>query len=235
MLDGEAAMTTFLNLHRGRAGDRARPDHDRQLEVVGHRGGPEVRAGQVGRQLDQPEGRRGGVPASRRALVRRYGAARRRDGVRRAGAGRHRRRARSRSASAPTSCSPSRRASTRPTSSSTRTSSPSPPASRSTTTTPCNFIEATRRIKAALPRREGQRRRQQPLVLVPRQRRRARGDARGVPLSRDPAGLDMGIVNAGQLAVYEEIPTDAARARRGRPPQPPAGRDRAAGRVRRAA
>ena len=40
----------------------------------GHRGGPEVRAGQGDRQLDQPQGRRGGVPRTRRALVRRYGA-----------------------------------------------------------------------------------------------------------------------------------------------------------------
>ena len=47
------------------------------------------------------------------------------------------------------------------------------------------------------------------------------------------AGMDMGIVNAGQLAVYEEIPPGAARARRGRALQPPARRHRAAGRVRR--
>ena len=55
---------------------------------------------------------------------------------------------------------------------------------------------------------QDQRRRHQPVVLVPRQRRRARGDALGVPLPRDPAGLDMGIVNAGQLAVYEDIPQE---------------------------
>ena len=66
MLDGEAAMTTFLNLIADRARDRARPDHGRQLEVVGDRGGPQVRAGQGDRQLDQPEGRRGGVPRARR-------------------------------------------------------------------------------------------------------------------------------------------------------------------------
>ena len=50
-------------LHRDRAGDRARAGDDRQLEVVGDRGRAEVRAGQGGRQLDQPEGRRGGLPA----------------------------------------------------------------------------------------------------------------------------------------------------------------------------
>ena len=32
---------------RDRAGDRPRADHDRQLQVVGHRGGPEVRPGQA--------------------------------------------------------------------------------------------------------------------------------------------------------------------------------------------
>ena len=47
------------------------------------------------------------------------------------------------------------------------------------------------------------------------------------------AGMDMGIVNAGQLAVYEEIPKELLRARRGRALQPPPRRDRAAGGLRR--
>ena len=47
------------------------------------------------------------------------------------------------------------------------------------------------------------------------------------------AGLDMGIVNAGQLAVYEEIEPTLLRARRGRALRPPAGRHRAADRARR--
>ncbi len=69
-------------LHRDRAGDRARAGDDRQLEVVGARGRAEVRPGQERRQLDQPEGRRGRLPPQgedRPALRRR----RRRDGVRR--------------------------------------------------------------------------------------------------------------------------------------------------------
>ena len=61
---------------RHRAGHRQGPDHGRQLEVVGHRGGPALRAGQAGRQLDQPEGGRGGLPrqgaASRAATARRW-------------------------------------------------------------------------------------------------------------------------------------------------------------------
>ncbi len=44
--------------HRPRAGD------DRQLELGRDRGGPEMRAGQADRQFDQPQGRRGGIPAS---------------------------------------------------------------------------------------------------------------------------------------------------------------------------
>ena len=35
------------------------------------------------------------------------------------------------------------------------------------------------------------------------------------------AGMDMGIVNAGQLAIYEDIPRGAARRGRGRDPQSP--------------
>ena len=49
------------------------------------------------------------------------------------------------------------------------------------------------------------------------------------------AGLDMGIVNAGMLEVYEEIDPTLLRADRGRAAQPAAGCDRAAGRLRREA
>ena len=45
------------------------------------------------------------------------------------------------------------------------------------------------------------------------------------------AGLDMGIVNAGQLAVYEEIEPHAEGARRRRHPQSPARRDRTPRRI----
>ena len=46
------------------------------------------------------------------------------------------------------------------------------------------------------------------------------------------AGMDMGIVNAGQLAIYEEIPAGAARARRRRAAESPPGRHRAPAGVR---
>ena len=64
MLDSQAAMTRLLEPDRRRARYRARARDDRFLEVVGDRGGPEVRAGQVHRQFDQPEGRRGGIPCA---------------------------------------------------------------------------------------------------------------------------------------------------------------------------
>ena len=43
--------------HCNRAGDRAPPVHDRQLEMVRHRSGSEVRAGKADCQLAEPEGR----------------------------------------------------------------------------------------------------------------------------------------------------------------------------------
>ena len=185
MLDSEQAMTHVPQPRRDRARDRARADHGRQLEVVGDRGRPQVRAGQGDRQLDQPEGGRGGVPRARaaRPALRRGG---RRHGLRREGPGRPRSSARSRSASAPIASSPRR--------------SGFPPEdiifdpnilAIATGIEEHNdyaiaFIEATRLIKRTCPGREGERRGEQPLLLVPRQRRRARGDALGVPLPRDP-------------------------------------------------
>ncbi len=49
------------------------------------------------------------------------------------------------------------------------------------------------------------------------------------------AGMDMGIVNAGMLEVYEEIEPELRDPGRGRAPQPPPRRHRAPGRLRRAA
>ena len=49
-----------------------------------------------------------------------------------------------------------------------------------------------------------------------------------------PAGMDMGIVNAGQLDVYDAIDPELRRGLRGRDPRPPRRRDRAADRARRA-
>ena len=158
MLDGEAAMTTFLNLIADRARDRARPVHDRQLEVERHRGGPEVRPGQGHRQLDQPEGRRGATssrrPSSSGATAR---ASSSWPSTRRAG--RHGRSQGRDLPGAPTTCS--------------RRGSASPPSDiifdpnilaiatgiEEHADYAKEYIEATRDIKATLPGREDLRRR----------------------------------------------------------------------------
>jgi 5-methyltetrahydrofolate--homocysteine methyltransferase len=72
------------------------------------------------------------------------------------------------------------------------------------------FIEATRWIKAKSAPRPGQRRRQQHLLLLPRQRPVREAMHAAFLYHAIQAGMDMGIVNAGQLAVYEEIPGAAA-------------------------
>ena len=74
---------------RRRAGHLARADHDQLIEMVGDRGGAEMRARQVRGELDQPEGGRGALSRARQEgppLRRRRGG----DGLRRAGAGRDR-------------------------------------------------------------------------------------------------------------------------------------------------
>jgi len=67
------------------------------------------------------------------------------------------------------------------------------------------FIEATRRIKRELPHVLVSGRGEQRVVLVPGERRGARGHALGVPLHAICRRMDMGIVNAGQLGIYEQI------------------------------
>ena len=134
LLDSEQAMTTFLNLIATEPEVARIPIMVDSSRCSVLEAGPQVRAGQGHRQLDQPQGGRGAVPRAG-AHDPRLRRGRRRDGVRRAGPGRHRRaqggdlRPRLRPAH--------RRPASRPrTSSSTRTCSPSRPGSRSTTATP---------------------------------------------------------------------------------------------------
>ena len=91
------------------------------------------------------------------------------------------------------------------------------------------FIEATRRIKARAAARAGERRRQQRLVLVPRQRPGARGDALGVPLPRDRRRHGHGHRQrrAARRSTRRSQP-ELREAVRGRRPQPPRRCDRAA-------
>ena len=88
MLDSEEAMTTFLNLIA------AEPDIARVPIMIdcsnwsGDRGRPKCLQGKgIVNSIWLKEGEE--ASATRRALVRRYGAGGRRDGVRRAGPGRH--------------------------------------------------------------------------------------------------------------------------------------------------
>jgi 5-methyltetrahydrofolate--homocysteine methyltransferase len=74
MLDSERAMETFLEARRDRARGRAHAAVGRLVEVVGDRGRPAVRAGQGRRELDLAQGGRGRVPRQG-ARVRSYGCA----------------------------------------------------------------------------------------------------------------------------------------------------------------
>ena len=96
------------------------------------------------------------------------------------------------------------------------------------------FIESLPRDQGALPGRTHLGRHLESQLLVPRQRRRARGDARGVPLPRDPRRARHGHRQRRPARGLRGHRARAARARRGRDLQPPPRRDRAAGRDRRA-
>ena len=170
-------------LHRHRAGHRARAVHDRQLEVVGDPGGPEVRAGQGRRQLDQPERRRGRLPGEggdRQALRRR----RRLHGVRRAGAGRY---DRAEGVDLPARLrAPHRTRGLRSVGHHLRSQhSRDRDRARGAQRLRDQFHRGDADHQGDLPRGEDQRRRQQPVLLLPRQRRRPRGDPLGLPVSRD--------------------------------------------------
>ena len=81
LLDSEKAMVTFLNLIASEPDIARVPIMIDFFQVVGDRGGSEMRAGQADRQLHLHEGRRGGVPRPRpqgAALRRRRGG----DGLR---------------------------------------------------------------------------------------------------------------------------------------------------------
>ena len=87
--------------------------------------------------------------------------------------------------------------------------------------------------QGALPGRLDQRRHLQPLVLVPRQRRRPRGDALGLPLPRDRGRARHGDRQRRPARGLRGHRAGAARARRGRALRPPARRDRPARLLRR--
>ena len=218
---------------RDRARGRADPDHGRQLALVGARGRAQVHPGQGRRQLALAEGGRGGVPRARArgSPLRRR---RRRDGVRRGGPGRHRRaQGRDLRARLPAAHRGGRlRAGG-------HDLRPERPRRRDRHRGAPRLREGVPRGAAAdqgeLPGREDERRDLEPQLRVPRQRRRARGDALGVPLPRDPRRPRHGHRQRGPARGLRGHRAGAARARRGRHLRPARRRDRAARRVRRAA
>ena len=68
-----------------------------------------------------------------------------------------------------------------------------------------DFIEATRWIKENLPHAKVSGGVSNISFSFRGNNQRARGDALGLPVPRHRGGMDMGIVNAGMLEVYEEI------------------------------
>ena len=94
------------------------------------------------------------------------------------------------------------------------------------------FIDATRDHQAATARREGLGRRLQPLVRLPRERRRPRGDALGVPLSRAPGRAGHGDRERRPAPGLRRHPEGSQGARRGPALQPARRRDRADAHVR---
>ena len=183
MLDSEQAMTDVPQLHRDRAGDRARADHDRQLEVVGARSRAKCVQGKgVVNSISLKEGEADFLHKAE--LVRRYGAGvvvmafdetGQADTVER-------------------KVEICQRAYTLLTEQAGLRSDrhhlrPEHPGDRHRPRGAQRLRDQLHRGDAHhqgdLPGREDQRRRQQPVVLVPRQRRRPRGDALGVPVPRD--------------------------------------------------
>ena len=184
MIDGVAAMDRFLKLVATEPDISPGAGDGRLLQVGGHRGRAQVRAGQADRQLHLDEGGRGEVRRAGPAVpqVRR---GRGRDGLRRGRPGRQPRAPQGDLRAGLPDPRRARSASRPRTSSSTPTSSRSRPASRSTRRTAVDFIEATRWIKQNLPGALVSGGISNVSLLVPRQQPGARGDPRGVPLPRD--------------------------------------------------
>ncbi len=95
------------------------------------------------------------------------------------------------------------------------------------------FIEAVRELKHRLPLLQDLGRGEQRLVLVSRQRRRPRGDERRVPVPRHPRRAGHGDRQRRPARGLRGDPQGPARASRGRPAQSTARRRRSADRVRR--
>ena len=210
MLDGEAAMTTFLNLIAAEPDIAARADHGRQLEVVGDRGGLKCVQGKaIVNSISLKEGEAEFLRQARLRppLRRRRG----RDGVRRGG--------------------PGRRPSTRKVAICQRAykllTEKVGFAAEDIIFDP-NILDRRHRHRGAQqlrastssrPTRQHQGDAARARKISRRRAATSRSRSAATTSVREAmhaaflyhaiqAGLDMGIVNAGQLAVYEEIPTE---------------------------
>ncbi len=190
-----------------------------------------MRPGQGDRQFDQPQGGRRRLSRPRpgdRPLRRR----RRRDGIRRAGPGRHRRpEGRGAVQGIPTAHHARGLASVRH-----RLRSRGPGRRHGHR----GAQRVRRRVhrgdappEGAVPAGPRQRRHQQPVVRLPRQRAGARGDALRLPVPRDPRRPRHGDRQRGPVGGLRGHPSRPARARRGPLVRSAAGRDRAPRAVRR--
>ena len=207
MLDSEACMTEFLNYIA------TEPEIARVPVMIDSSKWSVIEAGlkcvqgkAVVNSISLKEGEADFLHKAQ--TVRRYGAAMIVMAFDETGPGRHRRaQGRDLPARLP-AADRDRPASIRPTSSSIRTSSPSRPASRSTTTT-----------RSTSSRRRGSSRATCPGVKISGGVSNLSFSFRGNDVVREAihsaflfhaikAGMDMGIVNAGQLIVYEDIPKD---------------------------
>ena len=192
--------------------------------------------GKADRELHQPEGGRGRLSAPRRALIRRYGA-----GVvvmafdERGQAETVERKVEI--------CQRAYHLLTEKVGLSPRTTSSSIPTSSPVATgieeharlTPSTSSRRRASSKPTCPGARISAACQQPVVLAFAATTRARGDALGVPLPRDPRRHGHGRSSTpGQLAVYEEIAPELLEHVEDVHLQSPRRRDRAAGRVRRA-
>ena len=185
------------------------PDHGRQLEVVGHRGGPEVRAGQ-GRSSTRSASRKARRTSSHKAAHR---PALRRGrgghGLRRGGPGRHRRaQGRDLPARLPRS-SPSRSASIRLD----IIFDPNILAIATGIEEHADYADQLHRGDAHHQGSAARASRSAAASATCRSRSAATTSVREAMNAAFlyhaiKAGMDMGIVNAGQLAVYEDIPKD---------------------------
>ena len=227
LLDSEKAMVTFLNLIA------SEPDIARVPVMIDSskwsviEAGPQVRAGQGHRQLHQHEGGRGGVPRARQegAALRR---GRRGDGVRRAGPGRHRR-----------AQGVDLRAGLQAADREGRLSARGHHLRSQHLRGRHRHRGAQRLCGSPSSRRRGRSRRSCRTCTSPAAsptcrsrsaatRACARRCTRCSSITPSRAGLDMAIVNAGQITIYDDIEPELRERVRGRDPQPPARRHRPA-------